>query len=177
MRQGGVPFDGVVAKRRDGPYVPGERAMLKVKPRRTADCVVGGFRYGTGSQEVGSLLLGLYNSDGELDHMGFTSTIANKDRADLTARLEALAAPPGFTGKAPGGQSRWSRRSGQWQPVMPKLVVEVSFDQVTGDRFRHGTKLVRWRPDKNPRPCTLDQSEPPAKPIALVAGILERRPA
>jgi ATP-dependent DNA ligase len=174
LHQGGTALDGVVAKRRDGPYVPGERAMMKVKQRRTADCVVGGFRYRTGSREVGSLLLGLYDEDGRLDHVGFTATIANKDRAALTAKLEALVAPPGFTGKAPGGPSRWStERTEQWQPVKPKLVVEVSYDQVTGNRFRHGTKLVRFRPDKAPLQCTFEQIAPPAKPAKLVADMLK----
>jgi ATP-dependent DNA ligase len=174
LRQGGTALDGVVAKLRDGPYVPGERAMMKVKQHRTADCVVGGFRYRTGSQEVGSLLLGLYDEDGKLDHVGFTATIANKDRAALTEKLEALIAPPGFTGKAPGGPSRWStERTEQWQPVKPKIVVEVSYDQVTGNRFRHGTKLVRFRLDKAPLQCTFEQIEPPAKPAKLVAGMLQ----
>ncbi|WP_246691172.1 MULTISPECIES: ATP-dependent DNA ligase [unclassified Mesorhizobium] len=150
--------DGVVAKRLDDPYRPGERAMIKVKRLRTADCVVGGFRYLADSRDVGSLLLGLYNDDGRLDHVGFTSTIAREDRKDLTRRLEGLRAPPGFTGKAPGGPSRWStERSGQWEPVRPELVAEVRFDHVTGDRFRHGTKFLRWRPDKDPRQCTFEQ--------------------
>jgi ATP-dependent DNA ligase len=163
-----------VAKERDGPYVPGERAMMKVEQHRTADCVVGGFRYRSGSNEVGSLLLGLYDEDGRLDHVGFTATIANKDRAALTAKLETLVSPPGFTGKPPGGPSRWStERTEQWQSVKPKLVVEVSYDQVTGNRFRHGTKLVRFRPDKAPRQCTLEQIAPPAKPVKLVAGLLK----
>ena len=158
-------LDGVVAKRADGPYLPGERAMLKVKRLRTADCVVGGFRYATGSNQVGSLLLGLYNDEGKLDHVGFTSTISNAERPALTKKLEALASPPGFTGKAPGGPSRWStERSGEWEPVKPKLVVEVRYDHVTGDRFRHGTKLVRFRPDKAPRQCTFEQLEAEALP-------------
>ena len=173
LKQGGTALDGVVAKLRNGPYVPGERAMMKVKQHRTADCVVGGFRYRSGSKEVGSLLLGLYDADGKLDHVGFTATIANKDRAALTAKLEALGSPPGFTGKAPGGPSRWStERSEQWQPVKPKLVAEVSYDQVTGNRFRHGTKLVRFRPDKAPRQCTFEQIAPQAKPAKLVADML-----
>ncbi|MER8518227.1 ATP-dependent DNA ligase [Mesorhizobium sp. M0644] len=152
--------DGVVAKLIAEPYRPGERAMVKVKRLRTADCVVGGFRYLAGSNEVGSLLLGLYNNEGRLDHVGFTSTIGKDDRAALTRRLEKLRAKPGFTGKAPGGPSRWStERSGQWEPIKPELVVEVRFDHVTGDRFRHGTKLLRWRPDKEPRQCTFDQIE------------------
>ncbi len=154
-------LDGVVAKRSDGPYLPGVRAMLKVKRLRTADCVVGGFRYATGSNQVGSLLLGLYNKDGKLDHVGFTATISNAERQALTKKLEALIAPPGFTGKAPGGPSRWStERTGEWEPLKPKLVVEVRYDHVTGGRFRHGTKLVRFRPDKAPRQCTFDQIAP-----------------
>ena len=150
--------DGVVAKRLDDAYHPGKRTMVKVKRMRTADCVVGGFRYQSGSQEVGSLLLGLYDTAGKLNHVGFTSTISNAERPMLTRRLEQLQASPGFTGKSPGGPSRWStERSTQWQPLRPELVVEVRFDQITGDRFRHGTKLLRWRPDKAPRQCTMEQ--------------------
>lgn len=174
LGQGGTALDGVVAKLRDRPYVPGERAMMKVKQRRTADCVVGGFRYRAGSKEVGSLLLGLYDDGGRLDHVGFTATITNKERPALTAQLEALVAPPGFSGKAPGGQSRWStERSEQWQPLKPKLVVEVSYDQVTGNRFRHGARLVRFRPDKRPDQCTVEQIEPAAKPAKLIAAMLK----
>jgi ATP-dependent DNA ligase len=150
--------DGVVAKRLADSYAPGERLMLKVKHLRTADCVVGGFRYESASRQVGSLLLGLYDTQGKLNHVGFTATITDKERPALTARLEALRKAPGFTGKAPGGPSRWStERSGEWEPLAPKLVVEVRFDHVTGDRFRHGTKLMRWRPDKSPRQCTFEQ--------------------
>ena len=158
-------LDGVVAKRSDGPYLPGERAMLKVKRLRTADCVIGGFRYELGSREVGSLLLGLYNDEGKLDHVGFTATITNAERAALTKKLQSLIAPPGFTGKAPGGPSRWStERTGEWEPVKPKLVVEVRYDHVTGDRFRHGTKLLRFRLDKSPRQCTFEQISPQTLP-------------
>jgi ATP-dependent DNA ligase len=154
--------DGVVAKRLDGPYTPGERTMIKVKRLRTADCVVGGFRYESRSREVGSLLLGLYDDAGRLNHVGFTSTITAEERPALTMRLEALREAPGFTGKAPGGPSRWStERSGEWEPLRPELVVEVRYDHVTGDRFRHGTKLMRWRPDKDPHQCTCEQIEPP----------------
>ena len=150
--------DGVVAKRLSGPYQSGERAMIKVKRLRTADCVVGGFRYLRGSHEVGSLLLGLYNPQGLLDHVGFTSTIADDEREALTRRLRALQAPPGFTGRAPGGPSRWStERSGEWEPLKPELVVEVRYDHVTSERFRHGTRLLRFRPDKPPRQCLIDQ--------------------
>jgi ATP-dependent DNA ligase len=154
----GGSLDGVVAKRLDGTYEPGKRAMLKVKRIRTADCVVGGFRYEQGTDQVGSLLLGLYDDEGKLDHVGFTSAIADKDRAALTERLAPLVGGSGFTGNAPGGPSRWStERSAEWQPLRPELVVEVGYDQVTDGRFRHGTRLVRWRPDKAPRQCTCEQ--------------------
>ena len=154
-------IDGVVAKRLVGLYEPGERTMVKVKLHRTADCVVGGFRYQSSSREVGSLLLGLYDSDGRLNHVGFTATISDDERPALTHKLEALREAPGFTGTAPGGMSRWSsERSGQWQPLRPELVVEVRYDQITNVRFRHGTKLVRWRPDKAPGQCTMDQIVP-----------------
>lgn len=153
-------FDGVVCKHLDGAYEVGSRAMIKVKRLRMADCVVGGFRYEVNSRKVGSLLLGLYNDNGGLDHVGFTSTIADAQRERLTARLEALRQAPGFTGKAPGGPSRWSgERSGEWEPLRPELVVEVRFDHVTGHRFRHGTKLKRWRSDKKPSQCRFDQIE------------------
>jgi ATP-dependent DNA ligase len=158
LNQTGGALDGVVAKRLVGPYLSGERAMLKVKQHRTADCVVGGFRYGANNRQVGSLLLGLYNDEGKLDHVGFTSSITHTEREALTKLLESMVELPGFTGNAPGRPSRWStERSAEWRPVRPELVAEVSFDQVTGERFRHGTKLIRWRPDKSPRQCTLDQ--------------------
>jgi ATP-dependent DNA ligase len=157
----GVKLDGIVAKRLDLPYQSGNRTgMQKVKLMRTADCVVGGFRYGTGSKTVGSLLLGLYDREGLLHHVGFCSTIKAGERAELTKRLEALISPPGFTGRAPGGPSRWStERSGEWEPLKPSLVVEVRYDHYSQGRFRHGTKLLRWRPDKLPGQCTLDQVE------------------
>jgi ATP-dependent DNA ligase len=151
-------LEGVVAKRMDGPYAEGERSMIKVKRQRTADCVVGGFRYGRDSKLVGSLLLGLYDAEGRLNHVGFTSGLAAADKSDLTRRLEDLAGGGGFTGDAPGGPSRWSDvRSSQWTPLTPVLVVEVSFDHVSGGRFRHGTKLIRFRPDKSPDQCTMEQ--------------------
>jgi len=154
-------LDGVVAKRLDRVYEPGERVMVKVKPHRTADCVVGGFRYQTGGAQVGSLLLGLYDAVGRLNHVGFTATISHRERPALTRKLEAMIEPPGFTGTAPGGPSRWSTgRSSEWQPLRPELVVEVEYNQVTGGRFRHGTKLVRWRPDKASTQCTADQIAP-----------------
>jgi ATP-dependent DNA ligase len=165
-------LDGVIAKRTSAPYLPGERGvMLKIKNLRTADCVVGGFRYGsTGTRQVGSLLLGLYDSDGLLHHVGFTSSLPARDKAELTHKLEALVEPPGFTGKAPGGPSRWSRRkSSEWQPLRPVLVVEVQYDHFSGGRFRHGTRLLRWRPDKKPAQCTLQQVEREARsPLDLL---------
>jgi ATP-dependent DNA ligase len=179
----GGALDGVIAKRLDGVYQPGERAMLKVKKRRTADCVVGGFRYERNSRLVGSLLLGLYNNEGKLDHVGFTATLHGLDRKALTEQLEALVMPPGFTGNAPGGPSRWStERSGEWQPLRPELVVEVRYDHVSGGRFRHGTRFLRWRPDKAPSQCTFEQIEPTAAaatvrapPVAVGAAGDSRR--
>ena len=157
----GATLDGIVAKRRDLDYRSGDRSgMQKIKHYRSADCVVGGFRYNEGKPVAGSLLLGLYDDDGLLHHVGFTSTIPAAEKPALTARLEKLIAPPGFTGNAPGGPSRWSQaRSAQWQPLKPKLVVEVRYDHFTGHRFRHGTTLLRWRPDKSPQQCTMDQVE------------------
>ncbi len=153
-------LDGIIAKRVDQPYMSGERAMLKIKTLRSADCVVGGFRYGSGKRTVGSLLLGLYDRNGLLNHVGFTSSISGSDRKEVTERLEQLIEPPGFTGQAPGGPSRWSTdRSAEWKPLRPELVVEVQYDHFTGARFRHGTKLLRWRPDKPPRQCTSAQVE------------------
>jgi ATP-dependent DNA ligase len=158
-------LDGVIAKRLGVPYRSGDRTgMVKFKLRRTADCVVGGFRYASKGRIVGSLLLGLYDEAGLLHHVGFTSSLSAGERKALTPRLEALVKPPGFTGNAPGGPSRWStERSSEWQPLAPKLVVEVEYDHISGDRFRHGTRFVRWRPDKAPRQCTFD-------PIRQTAG-------
>jgi ATP-dependent DNA ligase len=155
----GATLDGIIAKRRDLPYRSNDRSgMQKIKNYRTADCVVGGFRYNEGKPVVGSLLLGLYDDDNKLHHVGFTSTIARDAKPALTQKLQKLIAPPGFTGNAPGGPSRWSTdRSAEWQPLKPKLVVEVCYDHFSGDRFRHGTRLLRWRPDKSPKQCTLEQ--------------------
>jgi ATP-dependent DNA ligase len=159
LKRVGSTLDGIIAKRRDLPYRSGDRTgMQKIKNYRSADCVVGGFRYNEGKPVVGSLLLGLYDDKGLLHHVGFTSTIKRDEKPALTAKLKPLIAPPGFTGNAPGGPSRWStKRSAEWQPLKPKLVVEVCYDHFTGDRFRHGTKLLRWRPDKAPKQCTLEQ--------------------
>jgi ATP-dependent DNA ligase len=172
-RAGAGALDGVVAKPLGDPYRPEERAMLKVKPQRTADCVVGGFRYAAETELVGSLLLGLYNSNGRLDHVGFTSAIKNSARPALTRKLLKLRGGLGFTGDAPGGPSRWStERSSQWVALKPKLVVEVQYDQVTGNRFRHGTRFVRWRPDKAPQQCTVSQLQREARPSKLIATVL-----
>ncbi|WP_055046426.1 ATP-dependent DNA ligase [Devosia sp. A16] len=154
----GGDVDGVIAKRLDAPYSAGERQMLKVKRIRTADCVVGGFRYGAGSKLVGSLLLGLYDDAGLLNHVGFTSALADEDIAALTKRLESLAGGPGFTGRSPGGPSRWStERTEHYEALRPELVVEVAYDHVSSERFRHGTRLLRWRPDKRPDQCRMEQ--------------------
>jgi ATP-dependent DNA ligase len=155
----GGNLDGIIAKRADTPYASGERtAMVKIKQIRTVDCVVGGFRYASGARVIGSLLLGLYDEAGLLHHVGFTSAFKADEKAALTKKFEALKKAPGFTGNAPGGPSRWStERSRQWEPLDPKVVLEVTYDHFTGERFRHGTKIVRWRKDKAPRQCTLDQ--------------------
>src|SRR3954453_18038566 len=159
FKSAGKALDGIIAKRADVEYRSDDRTgMQKIKKQRTVDCVVGGFRYGTNTKTVGSLLLGLYDEEGLLNHVGFTSGIARTEKAALTKKLEKLIAPPGFTGKAPGGPSRWStERSTKWEPLEPKLVVEVEYDHFTGGRFRHGTKLLRWRPDKAPRQCKMEQ--------------------
>jgi ATP-dependent DNA ligase len=161
LKRVGPNLDGIIAKRVDLEYRSGDRSgMQKIKSFRGADCVVGGFRYNEGKHEVGSLLLGLYDADGLLHHVGFTSSIANREKKPLTAKLEKLVEPPGFTGNSPGGPSRWSTaRSAAWQPLRPRLVAEVRYDHFTGGRFRHGTKFLRWRPDKRPLQCTMEQVE------------------
>jgi ATP-dependent DNA ligase len=170
----GSGIDGAVAKRVDLPYQSGERTgMQKYKRMRTADCVVGGFRYGAKTSIVGSLLLGLYDEHGALDHVGFTSNIPRDDRKAITQALESLVGGAGFTGRAPGGPSRWSTgRSGEWQPLRPKRVVEVRYDHFSGGRFRHGTSFLRWRPDKAPRQCTFEQvAQSAGAPLALLDGV------
>ena len=174
----GGTLDGIVAKRLDLPYQTGERTgMQKVKRRRTLDCVVGGFRYASGSRVVGSLLLGLYDAEGLLHHVGFTSGFPTAARTTLLAKLKPLIKPPGFTGRAPGGPSRWStERSAEWEPLAPKLVVEVSYDHFTGDRFRHATRFLHWRPDKAPRQCTLEQVANSTREPGLPGSAAARRP-
>ena len=159
--QVGGNLDGVIAKQLGVPYASGERtAMMKIKQIRSADCVIGGFRYATGTRVIGSLLLGLYDAAGLLNHVGFTSAFKASERRELTKKFEALKKAPGFTGNAPGGPSRWStERSGEWEPVDPVTVVEIAYDHFTGGRFRHGTRILRYRPDKAPRQCTTEQVE------------------
>ncbi len=160
----GSGFDGVVAKRRDMPYVSGERTgMAKIKNIRSADCVVGGFRYASKGGAIGSLLLGLYDEQAKLNHVGFTSSFSSEMRAKLKPIVEKLKGGSGFSGNAPGGPSRWStERSGEWEPLEPKLVCEVTYDHFSGGRFRHGTKFLRWRPDKDARQCTYEQLKRPS---------------
>jgi ATP-dependent DNA ligase len=173
-RAGHGALDGVVAKEIAAPYQEGKRAMLKVKCLRSADCVVGGFRYLTGVRSLGSLLLGLYNEEGLLDHVGFTSGFSEKDRKSVLAKIEPLRGGRGFTGSAPGGPSRWAtERSTQWEPLRPKLVVEVQYDHITADRFRHGTRFLRWRPDKRPHDCTTAQLIAEARPSRLLRQIMK----
>jgi ATP-dependent DNA ligase len=156
---GAMGCDGVIAKRIYEPYHSGDReAMVKIKRLRTADCVVGGFRYAQKGGELGSLLLGLFDESGKLNHVGFISSFSRKERKKLEKVILPLEGQPGFTGNAPGGPSRWTtERSTEWHPLQHKLVCEVQYDHFSGGRFRHGTKMLRWRPDKKPRQCTYDQ--------------------
>ncbi|MDQ6827288.1 MAG: ATP-dependent DNA ligase [Gemmatimonadota bacterium] len=168
----GAGLDGAIAKRVDLPYQTGERTgMQKFKRMRTADCVVGGFRYASKGNVVGSLLLGLYDDAGLLHHVGFTSSIKADAKEALTKKLESLIKEPGFTGQAPGGPSRWStERSAEWKPLAPKLVAEVQYDHFSGSRFRHGTKFLRWRPDKEPKACSIAQVKQEAKSTIALLG-------
>ena len=151
--------DGIIAKRLELPYLSGDRSgVVKIKRLRTADCVVGGFRYAQKGDQIGSLLLGLYNQSGKLNHVGFSSSFKSEERAKLKKIVEPLVGGAGFTGNAPGGPSRWAtERSTAWQPLAPKLVCEVQYDHFSGGRFRHGKKFLRWRPEKDPRACTFEQ--------------------
>ncbi|MEY2608296.1 MAG: hypothetical protein QOH31_6150 [Verrucomicrobiota bacterium] len=167
LKKTGDNLDGVVCKRRDSEYTSGvSTAFQKVKNYRSVDCVVGGFRYSAAAPVVGSLLLGLYDESGKLNHVGFTSGIKSEDRVRLTRMLEKLVSPPGFDGNAPGSKSRWSKdRSRDWKPLRPELVVEVCYDHFTGGRFRHGTRILRWRPDKAPRQCRYSQLPKPTSEL------------
>ncbi|CAN5486499.1 ATP-dependent DNA ligase [soil metagenome] len=170
FRSVGGGLDGVIAKQRELPYQTGTRhGMKKMKSMRTADCVVGGFRYASKGKVVGSLLLGLYDDVGLLHHVGFTSNVPNPEKPAVTAKLEKLIKQPGFTGRAPGGPSRWStERTSDWEPLATSLVVEVKYDHFSGGRFRHGTSLLRWRPDKEPRQCTIEQVEQEGRSALLL---------
>lgn len=159
----GAGLDGVIAKRFDLKYVPGERVMVKIKHERTADVVIGGYRIGKDGKTLGSLLLGLYDKHGVLHHVGFTSGLNAKQRREILEMLQPLRGGGSFgDGRTPGEPSRWSQgRDTEWVALRPELVAEVSFDKLEGDRFRHGARLLRWRPDKDPKECTYDQLEPP----------------
>ena len=172
FRSVGGGLDGVVAKQMDLPYQTGTRdGMMKMKSMRTAECVIGGFRYASKGKLVGSFLLGLYDDGGLLHHVGFTSNIPNEDKPAITKKLEKLVKAPGFTGQAPGGPSRWSTaRSSEWEPLAPRLVVEVQYDHFSGGRFRHGTSFLRWRPDKPPRKCTIEQVEQEGRSALKLIG-------
>ncbi len=173
-RVGGA-LDGVIAKRSDRAYASGSRdAAVKIKRARTADCVVGGYRFAKGSTtQVGSLLLGLFDADGLLEYVGFCSAFSAAEKTSLVAQLAPVVGAPGFTGAAPGdAPSRWSRdpeRDRSYVALRHELVLEVSFDQVTSGRIRHGTRPVRWRPDKAPRQCTMEQLETPGSALALLS--------
>jgi ATP-dependent DNA ligase len=159
--------DGIVAKALEGPYVEGKREMLKFKHRRSVDCVVGGYRVHKDGDKIGSLLLGLYSSQGELAFVGHCSGFTNHDRVELLSRFESLRANDSFGDgvRRPGAQSRWSTgKDLSWVPVRPGVVIEISYDQLTGNRFRHATRFERWRPDKDPIDCTLEQLERPQGP-------------
>lgn len=166
-------LDGVMAKRLGEPYHSGDReGMVKVKHLKTADCVVGGFRYGERTKVVGSLLLGLYDDEGRLVFIGHTSSIKSEERKELTKRLESLRGQSRFEVRVPGGPSRWAaERTGEWEPVRPQLVCEVEYDYFSQGRFRHGSKFLRWRPDKKPRMCTMDQVLPPKRRGKSVASL------
>jgi ATP-dependent DNA ligase len=187
----GAGLDGVVAKPASGLYLPGKRAMIKVKHARTAECVVAGFRWHKGGKDaVGSLLLGLYDDDGVLQHAGVTSSFTMDMRRQLVKLLAPLrkkaadkhpwlegAAATAASSRKPGAQSRWSQgKDLSWEPLRIERVCEVKYDHMQGDRFRHATQFLRWRPDKRPRDCRYDQLEV-AKPYELDKIFLSNRHA
>lgn len=157
--------DGIIAKIPDLAYQSGKRAMIKIKHRRTIDCVVGGFREHKDGGKIGSLLLGLYDDRGQLHFIGHCSGFPDGQRVEIYQRFLELEADASFghEARAPGGTpSRWSSdKDSEWTPVQPGVVVEVSYDQLEGDRFRHATRFHRWRPDKAPEQCTMEQLERP----------------
>lgn len=160
-----IGLEGIVAKRAGDAYLPGKRAMVKVKHKRTADCVVGGYKLGKTGDGIGALLLGLYDEAGVLHYVGHTSSFKAKERRELLAQLKPLEGGGAFgEGRSPGGQSRWSgARDQAWVSVRPELVCEVSFDRMQGDRFRHAATFMRWRTDKAPEQCTIDQVWAPSQ--------------
>ena len=154
----GAGLDGVIAKRLDGPYLPGKREMVKVKHHRDADCVAIGYRIHKSGEGVGSILLGLYRDDGELQMVGGAASFTVKARAGLLADLEPLREGD----VRDGDPSRWnSAADKRWIPVRPERVCEVAYDQMEGARFRHAVKFLRWRPDREPAGCTFDQLDTP----------------
>jgi ATP-dependent DNA ligase len=159
--------DGIVAKRLAGPYVEGKREMVKLKHRRSVDCVVGGYRIHKDGDKIGSILLGLYDPSGELHFIGHCSGFSNQDRVAILRQLEQIRSDDSFGDDArrPGAESRWSAgKDLSWVPVVPGVVVEISYDQLTGERFRHATRFERWRPDKEAASCTMEQLERPEGP-------------
>lgn len=156
--------DGIIAKKPHLTYQPGKRSMIKIKHRRTIDVVVGGFREHKDGGKIGSLLLGLYNKDGDFHFIGHCSGFPDVDRVEIYERFMELQTDDSFdeTARAPGSPSRWSSgKDNSWTPVQPGVVVEVSYDQLEGDRFRHASRFHRWRPDKDASQCTMDQLERP----------------
>jgi ATP-dependent DNA ligase len=186
----GAGLDGVVAKRLEGGYEPGVRAMVKVKHARTADCVVAGFRWHKDGRDtmVGSLLLGLYDDAGKLQHVGVCAGFTAARRRELVAELAPLRAGAveghpwrdwaewaeagAPDRRLPGASSRWNRgKDLSWEPLRIERVCEVAYDHLQGDRFRHGTQFLRWRPDRSPRACTYDQlEETPAYELSRIFG-------
>ena len=166
--------DGIVCKNADSPYIEGKREMIKWKHRRSVDCVVGGYREHKDGGKIGSLLLGLYNDSGELHFIGHCSGFSDHDRVELLKQFEQLRSEEsfGFEARMPGAESRWSAgKDLAWTPVEPGVVVQISYDQLTENRFRHATRLERWRPDKDAEDCTMDQLERPEGPgFADVVG-------
>lgn len=158
--------DGIICKQVDGAYAEGKREWIKWKHRRDADCVVGGYRVHKDGDKIGSILLGLYNEEGDLHFIGHCSGFSDHDRVELLRQFEQIRSDESFGGgdetRAPGAQSRWStEKTLDWTPVEPGVVVQVSYDQLEGGRFRHATRFERWRPDKPAAECTLDQLERP----------------
>jgi ATP-dependent DNA ligase len=159
--------DGIVCKHADGPYVEGKREMIKWKHRRSVDCVVGGFREHKDGGKIGSLLLGLYNADGELHFIGHCAGFSDQDRVAILDQFRQLESDEsfGFEARMPGAESRWSAgKDLAWTPVEPGVVVQISYDQLTENRFRHATRFERWRPDKDAGDCTMEQLERPEGP-------------